>query len=292
MVKIKTSTKEFKKMIQTAACKGTVQFTPTTKETRDLFDTFIIDAKNDKLEILEIDTYYNNIKQHLISFGVEVEEEGTLEITSKDLLKKALDGIQAKDLFIKDEGNKIVLVGADGKDEYKIKQEADEKDMVDSIDIQREKKSSLVSWRDMHSKVDEEGKIVVKLTTDQGSALYPMKILTKQEKLSKLSDDVIKITEDNDTVIKAVDGKVEMFSGKPNDMATTRHVLEHEAGGIEWIDFKCSFSALQAIIPHLLKNVTIHIRQRSDGYIILRFECEEGNLHQVISIGSQTKNEL
>jgi len=292
MTRFKIKGKEFKKFLDGVACRGVLQFKSKGKTEAPLFSAFYIDVDKDnqKLTVLTIDTFFQQIKQDT-SIKANVEEAGVIEITNKisfDKIFKSMD--VEKKIEVWNDQDAIYIQTVDGSDWYKRRLMGDK-----ALEDVYNKKNLLFNWRESHSYVDverEDGKTVkvAKFTTPKGSALYPMRIKLNQKNLQKLVSDSINLTKDNDTVIFSENGNLTISTGRPNASSMARHTIPFEDIGQELFDFAIKFSALQAIIPNLLNEVIFNFRKQKNGTMVLRIESIDKTMVQVFSIGSQDKD--
>jgi len=287
MVKFQIKTKEFTKFLNTVSCKGTLQFKSKGKTEANLFSSFFIDADKEaqKLTVLTIDTFFNQIKQ-LATISAKVIEEGVIEITEK----KAYDNI-----FKNIKGETPIQISSDGNAIYVENQEGDwyKRRIVGNkgLDEVYNKKDELFKWKNAHT-FEEVGvdKKIWRFTVPEGSTTYPMRIKTTKKELSKFVSDAVKLTKDNDTIIISEKGKIEIWSGKPSSTTQSKHLLKFEDIGKEIIEFKVKFSALQAVVPNLLDEVILNFRKTGAETIILRLESFDKTMHQIMNVGSQDKD--
>jgi hypothetical protein len=274
------------------ACKGVLQFKSKGKTEAPLFSAFYIDVdeENQKLTVLTIDTFFQQIKQDT-SIKAKVLEAGVIEITDKlsfDKIFKSMD--VEKEIEVWNDHDAIYLQTIDGSDWYKRRLTGDK-----ALDDVFEKKDLLFNWRDAHTyeEVEREDGRKVKIalfTTSKGSAFYPMRIKVQKKDMMKLVADSINLTKDNDTVILSEDGTITISTGRPNSTNMAKHKIPYEDLGREVFEFAIKFSALQAITPNLLDDVILNFRKQKNETIVLRIESMDKTMVQVFSIGSQDKD--
>jgi hypothetical protein len=291
MTRFRIRAKDFKKFLNTISCKGTLQFKSKGKTEANLFSSFFIDVDKDnqKLTVLTVDTFFNQIKQ-VSTIGANVLEEGVIEITEKKAFNTILSSMTPESIVeIYSDGTSIYLENSEG-DWYKRRIVGDK-----ALDAVFDKKDKLFEWNQAHTLeeiVNEEAKAVKvwRFTVEQGTTIYPMRIKTTKKQLGKFVQDAVKLTRDNDTIIISENQEIEVWSGKPNSTNQSKHVLKFEDIGKTLIDFKVKFSALQAIVPNLLDDVILNFRKTGEQTIIMRIESFDKNMHQIISLGSQDKD--
>lgn len=290
MAKFKVNADKFKLFLDTAACKGTLQFTSKSKVRKDMFEAFVItaDIEENCLEILAKDNHYESIKERIVLTNVDVEQEGMLEITNKTIFDNIWKSIDTKkNIIVETKEGKTIITTEDGKDQYRIAQIANQDKIGIAINLQ----DDLQLWKKRHKKVNIDDKTLTRFEIEgKGHSDFEMRLTTTQDKLKVLTSDVLNLTEDNKTLIISENGKVYMHSGNPNDVVQSKHELEFSNTGTGWEDFKAKFFALQAIVPNLLKNVNLNIRRTGANTIILRFESQESDLVQEINVGSEGKD--
>jgi len=81
MTKFKITKDRFKKFLEITACNGVIKFRDSKKIEQPLFSSFFLIAKDDKLEVLTIDTIKKKIQLNNIISGVDVVEEGKIAIS-------------------------------------------------------------------------------------------------------------------------------------------------------------------------------------------------------------------
>jgi len=294
MVEFIIKAKEFRKFLDGVSCKGAVQFKAKGKKVDTyLFSSFFVDVdkENQRLNALTLDTYFKKIKQDT-SIKANVREEGVFEITDYASFQKIFASMDIEQpIKIKTDDKNIYIETQDGSDWYK-RRLIGSKDLDDIF----EKRKSLFDWRNQHALVDEEAEDgrtvkVIKFTVPgKGEALYPIRIKAKKEQLKKFVADSLNLTKDNDTIIICKDKVLTIWTGKPNALHQSAHILKYEDIGKKVDDFAIKYSALQAIVPNLLDEVILNFRKQKSGIIVLRIESFDKTMSQVFSIGSQDKD--
>jgi len=292
MTRFRIKGKEFQKFLDGVSCRGVLQFKSKGKTEAPLFSAFYIDVDKDnqKLTVLTIDTFFQQIKQDS-SIKAKVDEAGVVEITNKITFDKIFKSMDVeKEIEVWDDQDAIYIQTVDGSDWYKRRLTGDK-----ALDDVYSQKDLLFNWRDSHSYVDvvaDDGETmkVAKFTTPKGSALYPMRIKLDKKDLLKLVSDSINLTKDNDTVIFSEEGKLIISTGRPNAASMARHKITYENLGKEILPFSIKFSALQAIIPNLLDEIIFNFRKQKNETMVLRIESMDKTMVQVFSIGSQDKD--
>lgn len=284
MVKFVIRAGDFKKFLDTISCKGTLQFKSKGKVDAELFSAFFINVKDKKLEVLTVDTFFNQIKQKA-TINAVVKEEGKLEITNKSDFDEILKSMDKNYPITISSDGKVIRVENDYGDWYEMRIIGNES--LSEIDSQED---SLKTWDEAHSLTTIDGAEVWKFTIPAGTAVFPMRIKTNKKSLKKFVSDTIKLTKDDSTVIISEDGKINIYSGKPNSLKRSGHKLEHENIGTKVEHFAVKFAALQSIVPNLLDDVILSFRKTGMDTIVMLIESSDKNMKQFISIASQDKD--
>ena len=153
MTKFIVNREDFIALLKAASCEGTLQFTSKAKIKKNMFEVFIIEAKDEKLTVLARDTHYKKIKQRTVLYDVYVEEPGEIVVSDTAIFYSALDGIDSKcDIFIETDGSKIVIMDTQGNDKYTITQTAE--GAGETISEAKSLKEQLKKWSKTHIKLD------------------------------------------------------------------------------------------------------------------------------------------
>ncbi len=260
MTKFKITKERFLKFLEITACNGVIKFRDSKKVEQPLFSSFYLNATDDRLEVLTIDTIKKKIQLNNIISGVEVIEEGKIAISDYNAILDVLKGRGlGKDPIITvfDEG--IVLKIETDKDGYEIRQK-ENKDLTKVS----QKEKYLRSWRKGHN-INENGILVASAknvkTKEIVEAPFSMKIVVSKDDLLKVVDDTINLTKDNKTRITHIDGVLKLFKGEANASTKGKHIVPYEDLGENVMDFDEFFYNIQTIVPNLFSKITLNIRR-------------------------------
>ena len=288
MVKFYLKAGDFKKFLKVVSCKGTLKFKAQGKVEAPLFSAFFINADKEKqlLNVLTIDTFFNQIKQDT-DMNAKVIEAGVIEVTDYSRFEAVFEGVDLnKPIMVTSDENAVLITSDDG-DEYRLRIIGDAK-----LDDVYGAKDKLYDWKKSHDEVEvgDEGRSIWRITLPDGSALYPMKIRTTKDQLKKFVGDSIKLTKDNSTVIISENGAINIHSGAPNSTNSSKHPIRYEDVGKELINFSAKFAGLQAIVSNILDDIHISFRKTGEQNIIMRIESFDKKIHQLIVVGSEDKD--
>ncbi|KKN22677.1 hypothetical protein LCGC14_0912600 [marine sediment metagenome] len=279
MAKFRIEKGNFKNFLLKTSCNGIIKFRDSKKVEQPLFSCFYLDAKDDRLEVLTIDTVKKKIQMNSVITGIEVIEPGVITISDYKAIVEVLSGrgLDKGLVTVWNEGNKIFIETE--KDGYEIRQ----RDNSD-IEIFTAKKGKMIkylnAWRKAHAfefeerEVEVDGQIIkfkdeglliatVKDPKTKEKLVIPFstKIEVSKEDLLKLVDDTVRLTKDNKTVISLHDGVLKAFKGEANARITGKHIIDYKDLGSELIDFEKSFYNIQTIVPNLFDKITFNIRK-------------------------------
>ena len=153
MTRFKIKGKELQKFLNGVSCSGVLQFKSKGKTDAPLFSAFYIDVnkKEQKLNVLTIDTFFQQIKQDS-SISAEVLEEGIIEIADKGTFDKIFKSMDVqKKIEVWSDPDAIYIETVDGADWYKRRLVGDK-----ALEDVNTKKELLFSWKKGHSDVEVE----------------------------------------------------------------------------------------------------------------------------------------
>lgn len=282
MTRFKIKVKDFVTFLKSALCKGTIVYKTSKGKggvNKALFSAFHLDVdkENQLLEIMAIDTWYEQIAGDFTLRNVNVEENGCLDITDPEAILKCLSTIEGKKLIeVSGEATNLTIDTLDGIDHFEIRQ-------VENVDLTDMKMDKVYGWKDAVQKT-EDG--FLKFVLDGEEGVYTLILKVDKSDLSKLVKDK-DITKNEDTIFIYKDGNFFVASGDANANVKTKHavMIKEKKGSIE--NFQKTFYALHVIVPNLFKEVELHIRDIGDGRLGLHIESQEGNFSTVIETNSQ-----
>jgi len=304
MAKFRIEKGNFKNFLLKTSCNGVIKFRDSKSVTQPLFSCFYLDAKDDRLEVLTIDTVKKKIQMNSVITGVEVIEPGVITISDYKSIVEVLKGrgLDKGLITVWNEGDKIFI--ETDKDGYEIRR----RDNAD-IEIFTAKKGRMIkylnSWRKAHQfeveekeievngqkvAIKEEGLLIFTIkdpkTKETLVIPFPTKIEVSKEDLLKVVDDTLNLTKDNKTIISLQAGVLKGFKGEANARTKGKHIVEYKDLGTELTDFDESFYNIQTIIPNLFDKITFNIRRvEKDNSLAIWIKSVDEKSKTEINIG-------
>lgn len=308
MVKFKVENKKtLKEFLELCTMEGKVEFAGGSAIKKPLFESFFLHAKkavdkeklkdlqekkeispqeisilkNDRLEVLTLDTYRYKTTANFILYDVEVLEEGMLPITDYEIIDDVLGqrGLKKDNpVLVYDEGSLTYIENENGKHRYKVAQKGNIAKKIKKSKI----KQMLEMWKN-NIKFNNEGVLQFHHPKLEDPIPFPTRVNIKKDDFMDIVDDVIKVTEDSEVRLEMTKDGLYAFSGKANANINSRHLIDIESKLDTFLEFNEEFYLIQTMIPHLFDNIDISARRVKENNTIVLYIVSKDTKKKIIA---------